>query len=167
MTPPRQPSSELPSRQRSPRASPSRRINVTSQSSQSRLFKTAARCRVETLRRRALDLNEAARFLKMHPRTVRRLAKAGALPGKLWCFLETDLADYLRSLYGSSRQVSQGSTKEATLWHFSRERSRVTGGCDSRPPMASRYANLLGLPTGATRKSTKIKSARHSGDSTS
>jgi excisionase family DNA binding protein len=117
-----------------------------------------------------LDLNEAARFLKMHPQTVRRLAKAGVLPGakpgKLWCFLEADLADYLRSLYGSSRQVSQGSTKEATLWHFSSERSRVTGGCDSRPPTASRYANLLGLPTGAPRKSTKIKRARHSGDST-
>ena len=118
-----------------------------------------------------LDLKEAAKFLKMHPQTVRRLAKAGRLPGakpgKLWCFLEADLAEYLRSLYGSSRQVPHGSTKEATLWHFLGERSRVTGGCDSRPPTASRYASLLGLPTDAPRKSTKIKSARHSGDSTS
>jgi len=95
---------------------------------------------------RTLDLKQAADFLKMHPQTVRRLAKAGLLPGakpgKHWCFLEDDLAGYLRSLYGSSRQVSQGSFKEATLWHSSREQSRVTGGCDSRPPTASRYASV-------------------------
>jgi hypothetical protein len=43
----------------------------------------------------------------------------------------------------------------------------VTGGSDSRPPTASKYASLLGLRTGEVRKSTKTRNARPFGDSTS
>ena len=47
-----------------------------------------------------LNLEEAARFLKVHPETVSRLAKTGQLPGAkighAWVFPEEDLLEYLR-----------------------------------------------------------------------
>lgn len=52
-------------------------------------------------RLRTLTLAETAALLKMHPQTLRRLAKQGripaAKPGRRWCFLEHDLARYLRA----------------------------------------------------------------------
>jgi excisionase family DNA binding protein len=51
---------------------------------------------------KTLDLQEAAQFLRLHPDTLRRRALAGeipgAKPGKLWVFLEEDLAAYLRKI---------------------------------------------------------------------
>ncbi len=47
-----------------------------------------------------LNLEETARFLKVHTETVSRLAKTGQLPGakigRAWVFLEEDLIEYLR-----------------------------------------------------------------------
>ena len=47
-----------------------------------------------------LNLEETARFLKVHSETVSRLAKTGQLPGakigRAWVFLEEDLVEYLR-----------------------------------------------------------------------
>lgn len=46
-----------------------------------------------------LNLEETARFLKVHTETVSRLAKTGQLPGakigRAWVFLEEDLIEYL------------------------------------------------------------------------
>jgi excisionase family DNA binding protein len=47
-----------------------------------------------------LNLEETARFLKVHTETISRLAKTGQLPGakigRAWVFLEEDLIEYLR-----------------------------------------------------------------------
>ena len=49
---------------------------------------------------KTLNLEETARFLKVHTETVSRLAKTGHLPGakigRAWVFLEEDLIEYLR-----------------------------------------------------------------------
>ena len=58
---------------------------------------------------KTLDLHEAAAFLHMHPEEVRTRAKRGLIPGaktgKRWIFLETDLAEFVRSLYAVRRQA--------------------------------------------------------------
>ena len=98
---------------------------------------------------KTLNLVEAAEFLKMHPQTVRRLAKEGkipaAKPGKHWCFIEDDLAAYLRSLYSHRRQVPEGQ-EDITQWHYLNVNGRVSGGSVS-PSADGKYADLLGLPT--------------------
>ena len=58
---------------------------------------------------RTLDLQEAAEFLRVHPETLRQLARTGKVPGakvgRAWVFLEDDLVQYLRSLYPQPRQA--------------------------------------------------------------
>jgi hypothetical protein len=96
------------------------------------------------------DLIEAAGLLRMSPAVLRRKARAGevraAKPGKCWVFLEADLVDYLHALYAGSGQAPHGGCKENTLWHFTD--AATPGGSASRPPAASAYTALLGLPTG-------------------
>ena len=54
---------------------------------------------------KTLNLQEAAAFLNMSPEVLRQKVKAGdvpgAKPGKCWVFLEDDLAEYIRTAYGS------------------------------------------------------------------
>ena len=114
---------------------------------------------------RTLDLGEAAAFLKLHPQTVRRLARTGVLPaakpGRRWCFLEDDLVRYLRSLYAPERQVPQGVHRENLLWHSTN--AAASGGLDLRPPTAEKYGDLLGLTKGERRKSSTTGSKRRAG----
>jgi excisionase family DNA binding protein len=53
-----------------------------------------------------LDLEEAAAYLKLEPRTlmgkVQRHEIPGAKVGRAWLFLRGDLADYIRSLYNGA-----------------------------------------------------------------
>jgi len=106
---------------------------------------------------KTLDLREAAELLKMHPQTVRRLAIKGiipsAKPGKCWVFIEADLVAWLRSRYCQPRQVPEG--EEDTQWHYTKGKTQNTGGPVSPHRTAKNYANLLGLPTGDSRKNTK------------
>ena len=71
---------------------------------------------------RTLDLHEAAAFLRMHPEEVRTRAKRGlipgAKPGRSWVFLESDLAEFLRSLYPVRRQALQVTTSQEAICHF-------------------------------------------------
>ncbi|MEE9411654.1 MAG: helix-turn-helix domain-containing protein [Methylococcales bacterium] len=97
-----------------------------------------------------LNLIEAAMFLHMSPAVLRQKARAGiihgAKPGKCWVFLESDLADYLRSLYPDHGQAPQSdSRQEKQLCHSLN--AALHGGCDSALPAASKYADLLKLPT--------------------
>ncbi|MDD2749811.1 helix-turn-helix domain-containing protein [Acidithiobacillus sp.] len=63
-----------------------------------------------TPRKRTLDLQEAADFLKISKEALRRkVCKGlirGAKPGKRWAFLEDDLVDYFQSLYPENRKVA-------------------------------------------------------------
>lgn len=96
---------------------------------------------------RTLDLNEAAAFLRMHPEEVRTRAKRGlipgAKPGRSWVFLESDLAEFLRSLYPLRRQALQVTTSEEAICHLSSARSRRCGGSTSSRQTASEYDDLL------------------------
>ena len=72
---------------------------------------------------RTLSLTEAAKFLRVHPETLRQLARQGKIPGakvgRAWVFLEEDLAEYLRSLYASPRQALRVTLgKEVSECHF-------------------------------------------------
>ncbi len=106
---------------------------------------------------RTLDLEEAADFLKVHPQTLRRLAKQGTVPGakvgKCWCFLEEDLVDFLRSRYAHKRQVPQGANSENMIWHSIN--AAKYGGSALPVPADSKYADLLGLKTKSELRNTK------------
>ena len=77
-----------------------------------------------------LDLEEAARFLRMHPVTLRNKARSGAVPGskpgKHWVFLRIDLEAYLRSI--SPARVLQGDNQEVSECHSTSVRTHPIGG---------------------------------------
>ncbi len=107
---------------------------------------------------RTLDLQEAALFLRMSPAVLRLHARQGRLkgakPGKRWVFLEDDLATYLRQLYARRWQAPlSGSDLEESKWESSN--AVMSGGSTSPHHTASEYADLLGLPIGSSRRSTK------------
>lgn len=100
---------------------------------------------------KTLDLLEAAEFLKMHPQTLRRRAAAreipSAKPGKHWVFIDSDLAEWLRSQYNTERkQVKQCSTNVQIV---------QSGGADSHRPAGSKYADLLALQSKKTQRNTR------------
>ncbi|WP_084612046.1 helix-turn-helix domain-containing protein [Ferriphaselus amnicola] len=102
-----------------------------------------------------LNLEQAAQFLKLSPEELRRRAKAGRVPaakvGKCWCFIQDDLAEYVRSFYSAPRQALRVTFgKEATPCH---SKSAVTRGTStlSHPP-ASALDALLALPTKSKRR---------------
>jgi hypothetical protein len=104
---------------------------------------------------KTLDLLEAAAFLKMHPESVRRRAVAreipSAKPGKHWVFIDSDLADWLRSQYATPAQA----VKQETSSCCTADLTAVAGGQDSLRPTAKKYGALLALPTKKTLRSTK------------
>jgi len=98
----------------------------------------------------ALDLEEAAAYLRMSPSVVRRRAAAKAIkaakPGKAWVFLRRDLAAYLDALYLSPRQAPlSGSKQEIGAWQSSYAAKH--GGSTSTRRTANEYDSLLGLRT--------------------
>jgi hypothetical protein len=97
-----------------------------------------------------LNLEQAAKFLKLHPEELRRRAKVGRVPaakvGKCWVFLESDLADYLRSLYASPRQALRVvSGKEFETCHSIN--AVLRGGSGSPHQPGSLLDALLAQPT--------------------
>jgi hypothetical protein len=99
-----------------------------------------------------LTLTEAAAFLKMHPEELRSRAKRGLIPGaktgRRWVFLESDLAEHIRSLYAVPRQALR-VTSEEVIYHYASE--AVSGGSTSPLPTGNEYAARLGLPTKRSR----------------
>lgn len=69
---------------------------------------------------KTLNLEETARFLKVHIETVGRLAKTGQLPGakigRSWVFLEEDLIEYLREQIQAQQtmRVEKSEVREPT-----------------------------------------------------
>lgn len=97
-----------------------------------------------------LNLQQAAAMLNMHSEEVRRRAKAGRIPGakigKCWVFIESDLADYIRSLYSQPMRALQISrAEEMPSWPSTN--GRTPGGSTLPLQTESEYATLLGLPT--------------------
>jgi excisionase family DNA binding protein len=99
---------------------------------------------------RTLNLSEAADFLKMTPEGLRRKAACGeipgAKPGRRWCFCEDDLAEYVRSLYAGTANVSQGvvGIDRRTTWRSVKE---VTCGGLESVMVEDEYNKALGLAT--------------------
>ncbi|CAG4884678.1 DNA-binding protein [Georgfuchsia toluolica] len=95
------------------------------------------------------NLQEAARFLKIHPVTLQDKARAGDVPGakigKCWVFVEIDLIEYIRSQY--PRRALQGEHERNITCHSSNARTPQIGGSNSRLAMDDRYSKALGLPT--------------------
>src|SRR5688572_20269870 len=117
---------------------------------------------------RTLDLEEAARFLRMSPAVLRLHARQGRLkaakPGKRWVFLEDDLAAYLGQLYAGCRQAPlSGSNKEKSSWGYIN--AVMSGGSISPPRTASEYAALLGLTTERSRRNSTTASRSGTGRS--
>ncbi len=57
------------------------------------------------------DCTEAARFLRLHPKTVKRMARRGQIPGcqlgRRWCFRPSDLDALLRTGVSSSLKANR------------------------------------------------------------
>jgi hypothetical protein len=104
-----------------------------------------------------LDLQDAARFLHIHPITLLKRANAGiipgAKPGKCWVFFVPDLVAYIRAQY--RQQASHGPIEENS-WNRTDEKTPLIGG--SKLPegqVESQYAKVLALPTRKKPKSTR------------
>jgi len=96
---------------------------------------------------KTLGLEEAAAFLRIHPKTLARRAAAGEIPGvkigRSWVFVDVDLLEHLRSKY--LRRVSKGEHEETSLCHSTDELTRLLGG-STFPTRENAYSEVLGLP---------------------
>lgn len=81
-----------------------------------------------------LDVLQAARFLHLHPATLREKARRGEVPaakiGKQWIFLQVDLEAYVRSQYAP--RMSQGESKEKSGCHSTDAKTHPIGGSNSK-----------------------------------
>jgi excisionase family DNA binding protein len=78
-----------------------------------------------------LDLKEAAAFVRLPPSSLRRLAKAGKMPGqkagKHWRFLRSELTNYLRGYYNKPVTPEH----ERKTWRKKYTREGTSFGSDS------------------------------------
>lgn len=102
-----------------------------------------------------LDLQQAARLLKMHPVTLADKARAGEIKGakvgRAWVFIKIDLLEYIRSKY--PRRALQGDSTEVKECHSSNVRTHRIGGSRSATT-DDEYSKVLALPTRKERGST-------------
>ena len=113
-----------------------------------------------------IGLQEAAAILHMTPEGVRRKAVAGEIPGskpgKRWCFIEEDIAEYLRSLYTNNAKAALGvHSEEKSLCHFTN--ATTSGGLISRTTI-DEYKKALGLPTSKKQNSFMTSSKQVFGE---
>lgn len=106
---------------------------------------------------RTMEIEEAAKFLHMHPRTLQEKAKAGEIPGskpgRKWVFVDVDLIEYLRSQYSS--RALQGDKEQECPNHSTNAKTRRTGGvARGTRSQDDEYSNLLGLTTTKGRSNT-------------
>jgi excisionase family DNA binding protein len=97
-----------------------------------------------------LNLEEAAALLKMSPEGLRRKVVKGeipgAKPGKCWCFIEEDLAEYLQSIYPSDVKASWGDIKPNRMT-IRRSQNEVTPCGLISATIEKEYSEALGLAT--------------------
>jgi excisionase family DNA binding protein len=117
-----------------------------------------------------LDLAEAARLLKVHPKTLQKLARCGQVPslkvGRAWVFLEALLIDWLRAQ--SLSRVSVVDLQEISECRSTDARTHRTGGSSFRGSAVSRdlYSRALGLPIDARRRRSMTDSPTSDGNKT-
>ena len=97
-----------------------------------------------------LTIKQAAELLQVAEPTVRRLARDCKLPaskiGREWRLLRIDLLEYIRSQYQSKNDTDK-------LPCSTNAKTRHSGGSKSQLT-ASKYSDLLKLPTAAKRKNS-------------
>ena len=114
-----------------------------------------------------LNLLEAARLLKVHPKTLMRLARAGEVPackmGRAWLFLECLLVE--RVVAKSLSRVSVVDLQEKSECRSTDARTHRFGGSSSRHSGVNRslYSKALGLPTSVKRSRSATNSQPHDG----
>lgn len=105
---------------------------------------------------RTLNLQEAAAFLHVHPKTLAERAAAGLVPGakegRAWVFIDVDLAEHLRAKY--ARRVSEGEHGNSSLCHSTDAKAHPFGGLLSLTKDAE-YRKVLALPSGRKPRNTR------------
>ncbi|WP_409993905.1 helix-turn-helix domain-containing protein [Roseateles albus] len=102
-----------------------------------------------------LTLIEAASLLKVHPKTLQKLAQRGGVPackvGRSWVFVEQLLIDQLVSR--SKARLTVADDQEFSECLSTNAKIRPSGGSSSLPSVASRslYSKALGLVTSGKR----------------
>ena len=103
---------------------------------------------------KTLNLEEAAKFLHVHPITLQQKAKTGIIPGtkigRRWVFIDVDLLQHIRSQY--QPRALQGE-QEKSECHFINAKTVPTGGSKSLS-MERDYNEALGLPINKKHRST-------------
>jgi hypothetical protein len=119
---------------------------------------------------RTLDLAEAAQLLKVHPKTLQKLARLGQVPGckvgRAWVFVEHLLIE--RLVTESLSRVSVVDLQENTECRSTDARTHRTGGSSFRGSAVSRdlYSRALGLPIDARRRRSTTDSPTSDGNKT-
>lgn len=111
---------------------------------------------------RTLDLVAAAELLKVHPKTLQKLARQGLVPackmGRAWVFIEHLLEQHLVSK--SLARAPVVDLQENTECRSTDATTHRTGGSSCRPSAANRslYSKALGLPTSGRRSRSTTES---------
>ncbi len=119
---------------------------------------------------KTLNLLEAANLLKVHPKTLQRLAQCGAVPackvGRAWVFVDQLLLEMLMAK--STMRVSVIDSLEESICRSTDEKTRHFGGSNSRSSEVNRslYSKALGLPTSGRRSRSTISSPPPDGSKT-
>ena len=107
----------------------------------------------EGVHMKTLTLDEAAKFLKSHPKTLRKMVSAGRIPfyrpfARRLVFFEEDLVEWMKT--GQNNGARRAPSTGGGGCRFTNE--GASGGCDSPRQTAERYAKVLRLPIGGKRK---------------
>ena len=119
---------------------------------------------------KTLNLREAAEMLKVHPKTLERLARRGEVPackvGRCWVFVEDLLLQML--LAKSTVRVSVADLQENPTCRSTDAKIHRYGGSNSRRSAVSRslYNEALGLPTEGRRSRSTTGSPPNGGSKT-
>lgn len=109
----------------------------------------------------SLDLQQAAKFLGLHPNTLQERAKAGlipgAKPGKEWRFIDVDLVEYMRSQYPANKQAGDNECHSTS--------AGKRGGTTSRSRANHGIEEALDALIGTRRNASTTKERRNSGKS--
>lgn len=117
-----------------------------------------------------LNLAQAALLLHVHPKTLMKLARSGAVPsckvGRAWVFVERLLIDWLEAQ--SLSRVSVVDLQERTECRSTDATTHRAGGSSYRRSRGSPglYNDLLGLPTDAKPKRSMTDSRMSVGSKT-